>query len=129
MTEKSFYNAQFRHSEAEDLAALRQTDSAQPGLLDEIDLLRVAMRRTIELSSGIESLTEMVQVLKALATAAGQLASLARAYSQARKKQDSSQGVLFSQALDKIRQDMETEKLLPSSSAIPELREGQEEQP
>ncbi len=66
-----FYARQFSQAEARDLQA-----ADERGLLDEIALLRVAMRRTIELADGISELPEMVQALKALSAAAGRLAGL-----------------------------------------------------
>jgi hypothetical protein len=115
--DKSFYTSQFTHNEAEDLRAGRQEDGAQPpDLLDEIDLLRVAMRRTLELSSSSDSLHENIQVLRALAAAAGELASLARAYSQGKTKRAADKAEVYRQALEKLRLELEARRGLRAAT-------------
>jgi hypothetical protein len=68
-----FYSRLFHNAETSDLA------SDCPGNLEpEITLLRVMMRRTMELADGIDDLREATRVLDALGAAAGRLASLLR---------------------------------------------------
>jgi len=71
MTKTGFYSGQFRQSEAKDLQSLDE-----PGLQDEIAVLRVAIRRTMEVAEGVDDLKEMMQVLRALAQAVGRLSEL-----------------------------------------------------
>jgi hypothetical protein len=68
-----FYSRLFHSIEATDLV------NADPGDLEpEITLLRVMMRRTMQLADGIDDLREATRVLDALGAAAGRLASLLR---------------------------------------------------
>jgi hypothetical protein len=69
-----YYSRLYRNSESHDL------EDYQPGSLEnEITLLRVMMRRTMELAEGIDDLKEATRVLDALGAAAGKLANLLRA--------------------------------------------------
>lgn len=69
-----FYSRLFRDSESSEL------DNDQIASLEnEITLLRVMMRRTMELADGIDDLREATRVLDALGAAAGRLAGLLRA--------------------------------------------------
>ena len=70
-TEKSFYRPHFRQSELADLSHL-----LGKGLADEIDLLRVFMRRTLELADGLDDLGQAVKALTALSNAATRLSAL-----------------------------------------------------
>jgi methyl-accepting chemotaxis protein len=68
-----FYSRLFRSSESNDL-----TEDEAVNLENEINLLRVMMRRTIELADGIDDIAQATKVLVALGAAAGRLASLIR---------------------------------------------------
>jgi hypothetical protein len=68
-----YYSRLFRASESSDL----ENDSVG-SLENEITLLRVMMRRTMELADGIDDLSETRRVLDALGAAAARLSSLLR---------------------------------------------------
>lgn len=68
-----FYSRLFRSSESHDLP-----DDEAVNLENEINLLRVMMRRTIELADGIDDIAQATKVLVALGIASGRLASLMR---------------------------------------------------
>ncbi len=67
-----FYSRLFHASEANDL----HNDAAS--LEHEITLLRVMIRRTMELADGIDDLKEATRVLDALGAASSRLANLLR---------------------------------------------------
>lgn len=69
-----FYSRLFHAGEFSDL-----DDDRQPDLEHEITLLRVMIRRTMQLADGIDDLHEATRVLDALGAAAGRLANLLRA--------------------------------------------------
>jgi hypothetical protein len=69
-----FYSRLFHASETSDL-----DDDETTNLEHEITLLRVMMRRTMELADGIDDLNQATRVLDALGAAAGRLANLLRA--------------------------------------------------
>jgi hypothetical protein len=69
-----FYSRLFHACEANDLNG---DDSSS--LQHEITLLRVMIRRTMELADGIDDLKEATRALDALGAAAGRLANLLRA--------------------------------------------------
>jgi len=69
-----FYSRLFRASERSEL-----DDDQITSLENEITLLRVMMRRTMQLADGIDDLREATRVLDALGAAAGRLASLLKA--------------------------------------------------
>jgi hypothetical protein len=68
-----FYSRLFHTTENNDL-----TDEPPTSLEHEITLLRVMIRRTMELADGIDDLREATRVLDALGSAAGRLSSLLR---------------------------------------------------
>jgi hypothetical protein len=78
-----FYSRLFRPAEIGDL-------SADPGtsLEHEITLLRVMIRRTMELAEGINDLRDATQVLDALGAAAGRLSTLIRVQSNLNQGHD-----------------------------------------
>jgi hypothetical protein len=69
-----FYSRLFHASETTDLSVDPPTS-----LEHEITLLRVMIRRTMELADGIDDLREAIRVLDALGAAAGRLSALLRA--------------------------------------------------
>ncbi len=68
-----YYSRQFRNQEVRDLP----DDAAS--LEHEIALLRVMIRRTMQLADGVQDLQEATRLLYALGAAAGRLANLLRA--------------------------------------------------
>jgi len=68
-----FYSRQFRSREHVDLDALLTVD-----LNDEIHLLRILMRRALELSSDTEDLAECLATLKAISAASARLTNMLR---------------------------------------------------
>jgi hypothetical protein len=69
-----FYSRLFHSNETSDLI-----DDETTSLEHEITLLRVMMRRTMQLANGIDDLRSATRVLDALGAAAGRLANLLRA--------------------------------------------------
>ena len=69
-----YYSRLFRKIESSDLQ-----DAPADNLENEIALLRVMIRRTMELADGIDDLREATRVLVALGAASGRLANLLRA--------------------------------------------------
>jgi hypothetical protein len=77
-----FYSRLFHSSETSELEA-----DPPANLEYEITLLRVMIRRTMELADGIADLREATRVLDALGAAAGRLANLMRAQKSLRESQ------------------------------------------
>ncbi len=73
--EKGFYQARFKWAELEDLAAKAASNPSE-SLKDEIDMLRVMIRRVIEISDGVDDLKESLVALNCLGLAANRLANL-----------------------------------------------------
>ena len=69
-----FYSRRFNRAELEDLDGIDEGD-----LEDEIALLRVSMRRVIEWSHDIKSLTDSISYLRVIAMASASLSRLIRA--------------------------------------------------
>jgi hypothetical protein len=76
-----FYSRLFHTSETSDLM-----DDDAGSLEHEITLLRVMMRRTMELAEGMDDLQQATRVLDALGAAAGRLANLLRAQKSLNEK-------------------------------------------
>jgi hypothetical protein len=99
-----FYSRLFRACEANDL------DGDDSGSLQhEITLLRVMIRRTMELADGIDDLKEATRALDALGAAAGRLANLLRA----EKSLNTSQSQLadeISIAIQQVNQELRSRK-------------------
>jgi hypothetical protein len=77
-----FYSRLFRVSDSSSLE-----DDQLASLENEITLLRVMMRRTMELADGIDDLRDATRVLDALGATAGRLANLLRAQKSLRAPQ------------------------------------------
>lgn len=69
-----FYSSLFHASE---ISAMNEDENA--GLEHEITLLRVMIRRTMQLADGIHDLREAIRVLDVIGAATGRLANLLRA--------------------------------------------------
>jgi 2-hydroxychromene-2-carboxylate isomerase len=71
--QQGFYGRSFQESELADLITQEDLD---PGLRDEIDMLRVMTRRLFELANGIDDPQECIDTLRALGLASTRLAAL-----------------------------------------------------
>jgi uncharacterized protein YjcR len=99
-----FYSRLLHTIEANDLES---NDSGS--LQHEITLLRVMMRRTMELANGVNDLKEATRALDALGTAAGRLANLLRV----EKTLNSSRSQLadeISIAIQQVNQELRSKK-------------------
>jgi hypothetical protein len=70
-----FYAAQLRKADLKDLEACRSA-----GLVDEINLLRVHIRRVVELGAGVDQLDQSIDLLRSLCFAAVCLTRLIKAH-------------------------------------------------
>jgi len=68
-----FYSPRFRDNELEDLKAL-----IEPGLTDEIAMLRIIIRRTVDRVDEIENLDQQLRFISTLSHASAQLSRLLR---------------------------------------------------
>ena len=98
-----YYSRLFRASEANEL-----TDEAS-SLQHEITLLRVMIRRTMELADGIDDLKEATRALDALGAAAGRLANLLRAQKSLCEKH-SQMADEISIAIQQVNQELRRKK-------------------
>lgn len=95
-----FYSRQFRSRERVDLDALLSLD-----LIDEIHLLRILMRRLLEVSNDTEDLDQCLAVLKATSVAAARLTGMLRAQKLLGQSGDMSD--LISQAIADVNQELD----------------------
>ena len=99
-----FYSRLFHASESSDLS------NDPPATLEhEITLLRVMMRRTMELADGVDDLREATRVLDALGAAANRLACLLRA----QKNLDESHSQMVDEisiAIQQVNQELRSKK-------------------
>lgn len=72
-----FYSRQFREREIKDLDILLDAGS-QANLIDEIAVLRVTIRRTLELSKGIDDIETAIKWLSVLGASSTRIATLLR---------------------------------------------------
>lgn len=72
-----FYSKQFKAAELKDLDLLLEAGS-QANLIDEIAMLRVTIRRTLELAKGIDDVETAIKWLSVLGASATRIASLLR---------------------------------------------------
>ena len=98
-----FYSRQFRQSEVRDLDVLLEAGCAAH-LLDEIAMLRVTMRRTIELAKGIEEVETAIKWLSVLGASATRIATLLKTQKLLGTEQNSELDAI-AMALDQIAQD------------------------
>jgi hypothetical protein len=96
-----FYAVKFKTVEISDLET-----AAQVGLEDEIGLLRVVIRRTLEMAGDVEELDEMIDVLGALGVAATRLAGLLRTQHLISGTKDSGLSATISQALADVVKEL-----------------------
>jgi hypothetical protein len=94
-----FYSRQFRSREHIDLDALLTVD-----LNDEIHLLRILMRRALELSSDTEDLAECLATLKAISAASARLTNMLRVQKLIGKSNDIPD--LITQAIAEVNQEL-----------------------
>jgi hypothetical protein len=95
-----FYSRQFRSRERVDLDTLLSLD-----LTDEIHLLRILMRRLLELSNDTEDLDECLAVLKATSVAAARLTGMLRVQKMLGQSGDISD--FISQAIADVNQELD----------------------
>ena len=95
-----FYRSEFGQGELFDLEAM-----LSQGLESEINMLRVVTRRVVAMSSGVESVSDMIEILKALGTACGRMAKLLRVQ-QELGHDDSEVRNAISQALAEVVEEM-----------------------
>ena len=98
--ESSFYAPQLEEEEIQDLRA-----RLAKGLEDEIAVLRVYIRRVLDLANGSESLKESVQALGALGLASTRLANLLKVQ-QDLLGDNSSARQAISQALSEVLEEL-----------------------
>lgn len=72
-----FYSKQFRAQELKDLNLLLDAGS-QVDLIDEIAMLRVTIRRTMEMANGIDDINTAIRWLGVLGASASRIAVLLR---------------------------------------------------
>ena len=99
-----FYSRLFHQIETNDLA-----NDTSTSLEHEITLLRVMIRRTMELADGMDDLKEATRVLDALGAAASRLANLLRA----QKNLNQSHSLLaeeISVAIQRVNQELRSKK-------------------
>ena len=96
-----FYAGELHPGEMDDLEAARTT-----GLLEEIAMLRMTMRRTMAMARDLEKLDELLEVLKALSAASGRLASLVRAQVEVSGKRGSEMEALLERTLAEITAEL-----------------------
>jgi hypothetical protein len=99
-----FYSRLFRSIESSEL---EQEKSAN--LENEITLLRVMIRRTMELADGIDDLKEATRVLDALGAAAARLAGLLRTQ-RSLKAPESGVADEISLAIQQVNQELRHKK-------------------
>lgn len=97
---RGFYATHFRPDERAALEAC-----GGQGLLDEIVMLRVVIRRLLGLSQGIEAADEMIDVLRALGMASTRLSQLLLAQ-QELGKDSSPFGPLISKGLAEVVEEL-----------------------
>ncbi|MDR3577206.1 MAG: hypothetical protein P4L50_25375 [Anaerolineaceae bacterium] len=97
-----FYSRQFKPADLKDLARCQYTD-----LSDEIAVLRVQLRRVIELSSQAQTLTEAAFTLRALCLATLSINRLVRTQFTL-GNQGSEVADALAQALEEIAPELET---------------------
>jgi hypothetical protein len=95
-----FYSRQFRSREHIDLDALLSID-----LLDEIHLLRILIRRALELSNDTGDLAECLSVLKATSAASARITAMLRVQQMLGKSSDVSE--LISKAIAEVNQELD----------------------
>jgi hypothetical protein len=108
-----FYSKQFRKN---DLADLELTDFT--GLLDEIKLLRVYIRRVVELGRDTNDLAEALTILRVLCLASASLNRLLKTQRLLVEPADETSDMI-QQALHEIAIEMELKRAENESAAAP----------
>ncbi len=99
-----FYSRLFHASETGDLSDVEPAD-----LEHEIKLLRVMIRRTMELADGIDDLREATRVLDALGAAASRLSALLKAQ-KALRSSSSTLADEISVAIQQVNAELRSKK-------------------
>ena len=96
-----FYSKQFEAVEIQDLDTM-----ILDGLQDEVAMLRVIIRRILELTKGCDDLEELMNVLGVLGMAATQLAGLLRVQHLLGGDENSEIARTISQAISNVSKEM-----------------------
>jgi hypothetical protein len=112
-----FYARQFRSGELKDLDLLQEAGS-QPNLIDEIAMLRVSMRRTMELAQEVEDIDTAVKWLNALGASAVRIAALLRTQKLLGSAQSDELNVI-TQAINQLGKDWNLEDTEPRQLSLP----------
>ena len=99
--QEGFYAEQFQPGEVIDLQGLMLT-----GVESEIHMLRVMMRRTLELSRGSQDIRQMTRVLASLGTASTRLAGLLKTQRILEDEQSGRVAESISQAIANVVEEM-----------------------
>ncbi len=97
---KGFYSPLYRTDETSLL-----TDDQSASLEHEINLLRVMIKRTMEMADGIDDLREATRILDALSAATTRLANLLRAQKSLNEAQSKSADLL-SIAIKEVNEEL-----------------------
>jgi hypothetical protein len=104
-----FYARSFKSRELADLDILMEAGD-QTNLIDEIAMLRVTMRRCLEMANGIDDIETAIKWLGVLGATATRIAGLLRTQKILGSDSQSAELDAISQALDMIAHDWHLEK-------------------
>jgi hypothetical protein len=108
-----YYSRRFRKLETSDLARLEEDN----GLIGEITLLRVLIRRVFEAANEeADNLDTWIKALKTLGTGFARLATLIKAQRDLHGGEDSEIAEILDQALHEVTQELGIEERFGSSS-------------
>ena len=97
-----FYSEQFRNGELADLDSFEDTD-----LNDEIGMLRVYLRRLLEMAEGIEDTRQAALILEKVSLVTVRIATLAKAQRILTGDQDARVATALSEALQDVIKEMD----------------------
>ena len=97
-----FYSRRFRNGELADLDIFEDTN-----LQDEIGMLRVYLRRLLEMAEGIEDTRQAAAILDKISLVALRISSIARAQHILAGDQDARVATALSEALQDVMKEMD----------------------
>ena len=97
-----FYSEQFRNGELADLTSFEDTN-----LQDEIGVLRVYLRRLLEMADGIEDIRRAAAILDKVSLVTVRIATLAKAQRILSGDQDARVATALSEALQDVMKEMD----------------------
>ena len=97
-----FYSQRFRNGELADLDSFEDTD-----LQDEIGMLRVYLRRLLEMAEGIDDTRQAAAILDKISLVAVRISTLAKAQHILTGDQDSRVATALSEALADVMQELD----------------------